>query len=90
MWTVYILWSESRKRFYKGVSGNVARRLGEHNAHRVTSTKAGCPWVLVHTETFDTKTEALKRERFFKTRSGYRWLKNHDIVEANGGVAESG
>jgi len=34
-----------------------------------------------HVEEFVNKTDALKREKFFKTRSGYRWLKEHKIFK---------
>ena len=72
---VYVLHSASRGVYYKGSCADLERRLADHNAGRVRSTKGGRPWVLRHSETFGCKAEALRRERFFKTRSGYRWLK---------------
>jgi putative endonuclease len=80
MWTVYIIKSTSKEMFYKGSTANFEKRLAEHNAGRVKSTKHARPWVRHYTEQFDTKTEALKRERYLKTRSGYRWLKQNELI----------
>lgn len=79
-WTVYIIKSPEKGLYYKGCSEDFDKRLVEHNAGRVASTKHARPWVEHYTEKFETKTDALKRERYFKTRSGYRWLKQHGII----------
>jgi len=75
-----VLHSASRGAFYKGSCADVDRRLADHNAGRVRSTKSGRPWVVRHCEVFASKTEALQRERFLKTRSGYRWLKAQGLA----------
>jgi putative endonuclease len=62
MFHLYILWSESRKRFYVGHSSDLEDRLVRHNEGRSKATKAGCPWLLVHNESYDTKSEAVRRE----------------------------
>jgi len=79
-WTVYIIKSPEKGLYYKGCSADFRKRLAEHNAGRVASTKHARPWLEHYTEKFETKTDALKRERYFKTRSGYRWLKQHGII----------
>jgi len=79
-WTVYIIKSQSKELYYKGCSGDFEKRLREHNAGRVKSTKHARPWIELYTEKFDLKTDALKRERFLKTRSGFRWLKDRQII----------
>jgi len=66
--------------YYKGSCEDIGRRLYSHNSGRVKSTKAGRPWTIHYSETFLIKTEALRREHFFKSRTGYRWLKDHDII----------
>lgn len=76
---VYILKNADGSRYYKGSSDDVLARLSEHNAGRVGSTKAYRPWSVHYVEPWNDKTEALKRERFFKTLSGYRWLKRKGI-----------
>jgi putative endonuclease len=79
-WSVYIIRSELTERYYRGCCADFEKRLVEHNAGKTRSTKAYCPWVKQYVEEFANKTDALKRERFFKTRSGYRWLKNQAII----------
>lgn len=79
-WIVYVLRSESKGTYYKGSCEDFEKRLQDHNHGRVRSTKGGLPWVRHYTEEFADKTAALKRERFFKTRSGYRWLKDKGIT----------
>ncbi len=62
MFNLYILWSQSRTRFYVGHSADLDDRLLRHNEGRSKATKAGGPWQLVHQETYDSKSEAVRRE----------------------------
>jgi len=55
-------------------------RLDQHNRGRVRSTKAYRPLELVYKESFKTKSEAYKREMFFKSIDGYRYLKKKGII----------
>ena len=66
MFTTYILYSESRDRYYIGSSQNPDQRLIQHNSGRNKSTKTGIPWKVVHQEHFETLTEARARENFIK------------------------
>ncbi|NTU95988.1 MAG: GIY-YIG nuclease family protein [Bacteroidales bacterium] len=76
MYFVYILKSLKVLRYYIGSSENVARRLSDHNSGKVKSTKAYRPWKIVHTETYDSKTDALKREKQIKSyKSGNAFKK---------------
>ncbi|MDO8929395.1 MAG: GIY-YIG nuclease family protein [Bacteroidota bacterium] len=63
---IYILYSETRDRYYIGSCADVNERLIRHNAGATTSTKSGRPWKVVYSETFSSKTEALKREIYLK------------------------
>ena len=67
---VYILWSPSLGRSYVGSTANVQERLRRHNAGHSKSTKAGIPWTLVHQEEFLTRSEAMTREKYYKTGCG--------------------
>ena len=62
MFFLYILWSESSKKFYVGHSADLDGRLLRHNSGRSKSTKGGLPWILVHSEEFETKQLAVTRE----------------------------
>jgi putative endonuclease len=71
---VYILFSETQRRTYTGQTEDVAARVARHNAGRVRSTKAYRPWVLLHTEGFMTRGEAMQRERWLKGKEGRRFI----------------
>ncbi|MBS1703294.1 MAG: GIY-YIG nuclease family protein [Armatimonadetes bacterium] len=67
MFFVYILWSESRQRFYMGHSADLEDRLTRHNEGRSKATKPGVPWILKYTEDFETKALAVRRELEIKS-----------------------
>ena len=76
MYFVYVLKSFKDNKRYIGMSSNLQRRLYEHNNGLVKSTKNRKPLELIYFEEFSSKTEALKREKFFKSGSGRQFLKN--------------
>jgi putative endonuclease len=55
-------------------------RLKDHNSGRVKYTKGRRPWVLHYFEEYPTRSEALERERFFKSIDGYNYLKSQNII----------
>ncbi len=63
---VYIIQSLAKNWKYIGSTDNIGRRLMMHNSGATKSTKAHRPLKLLYSESFDTKTEALKREIFLK------------------------
>ena len=63
---VYILYSESRNRYYIGSCGDLDIRLGRHNAGANPSTKSGRPWKIAYHETCADNAEAVKREYYIK------------------------
>ncbi|MBI5476850.1 MAG: GIY-YIG nuclease family protein [Ignavibacteriales bacterium] len=72
---VYIIWSEKNKKHYIGQTADVENRLMEHNSGKSRSTKFGKPWLLEYTEEYATRSEAVKRERFLKSSTGWKQLK---------------
>jgi putative endonuclease len=76
MFTVYILYSISWGKSYVGYTNNVERRLQEHN---ITESKGFTlryrPWTLIHTEVFDSKAEAMQKEKFYKSGVGRNEVK---------------
>ncbi len=66
----YIIESVSTRRFYVGSASNIEKRLADHNAKRVRSTKAFAPYKLVYAERFSSTTAARQREYQIK-RSGH-------------------
>ena len=73
---IYILYSETRDRYYIGSSADVNERLIRHNAGAVLTTKSGRPWKVVYSETFSSKTEALKRELYLKRMKSRVYLED--------------
>ena len=65
---------------YYGHTENLVQRLKRHNAGNVRSTKSGIPWKVIYFEQFSTKSEAYKRELFFKSINGYKFLKENKII----------
>ena len=80
MFYFYVLISKLDREFYKGVTGNLERRLKEHNSGKVTYTKGHRPYIIYYFETFHSRKEANQGEKFFKSIEGYRWLKEKGIT----------
>lgn len=67
---VYVLRSEKTGRRYTGYSEDFEERLRRHHGGESLATSHGCPWTLVHRETYQTRAEAVQRERYLKTGRG--------------------
>ena len=77
MFFVYILQSLKDLRTYVGYSDNVERRLKQHNAGQVRSTKHRTPFKFLFFEEFPTAAEAKKRELWWKFGAGRKKLKEY-------------
>ncbi len=68
---VYILFSPTYNKLYVGYTSSLTQRLESHNIKGTKDwTRSYRPWVLIHIEFFRTKTEALQREKFYKSGKG--------------------
>jgi putative endonuclease len=56
------------------------KRLKQHNTGQMKYTKGRRPWKVHYIEEFSTKSEAYKREQYFKSIQGYRFLKSQGII----------
>ena len=73
---VYILFSEDYNRTYVGFTSNLIARFKSHNSMGVKGfTIKFRPWKVIHVEFYDSKSEALKREKFLKTGIGRAFIK---------------
>ena len=72
---VYILYSKNYSRSYVGQTNDVVARLNRHNMGWVKSTRPYRPWAMIHFEAYDTRSEAMKRERWYKTGKGHTRVK---------------
>ena len=72
---VYILHSKRHQKIYIGCTANLIQRFYSHNSlSKKGYTKRFRPWVVVHLEFFDSKKNALNRERFLKSGVGRKWI----------------
>ena len=80
MYVVYLLRSEKDGGYYFGHCEDLPKRLNRHNKGYVKTTKARAPFVVHYSESFNTKSEAYRREMFFKSLEGRKWLKQNGII----------
>ena len=76
MFYTYVLLSEKDKEFYVGFTNDLKRRLDEHQRGVVGSTAQRRPLKLVYYEACLNENDAIKREKYFKTGFGRRFLRN--------------
>jgi putative endonuclease len=67
MYYVYILESLKNNSYYIGCTNNTENRLRQHNAGKSRYTKNKGPWLIRHTETYQSLKEARHREKQIKS-----------------------
>ncbi len=80
---IYILQNETTGKLYKGQTSDLEKRIERHNTHesgskRYTHKQKG-PWRLVYSEEYATRSDAMRRERFFKSGQGREWIREYII-----------
>jgi putative endonuclease len=76
MFYVYVLRSLKDSRLYTGSTGDLKRRIDQHNKGHEPNTKNMRPFELVYYEARLSKYDSLRREKYLKTTYGKRYLKN--------------
>jgi putative endonuclease len=76
MYFVYVLKSLNFEKYYIGFTSDLQARVDSHN-HPANKgwTSSFKPWKLVYSETFQSKTEAMNREKQLKSQKGREFLK---------------
>ena len=71
---VYVLGTVSKNRYltYVGWTGDVARRLAQHNCGRGARTTRGRFWTLLYSERCESKRAAMSREWHLKRDRKFR------------------
>lgn len=73
---VYLLKSKKTSQYYIGCTGDLKKRVNEHNANKSFYTKNKGPWEVRYYEAFYSKNDAFQREKQLKkNKSGLRELK---------------
>lgn len=70
MFYIYVLQSTKTGRRYLGSCDNLDERIRRHNLGHSKATCHGIPWTLMHSESFSSRAEATRKERFYKTGRG--------------------
>ncbi|MGH2574883.1 MAG: GIY-YIG nuclease family protein [Ignavibacteria bacterium] len=89
LYFVYLLYSPRHKRTYVGQTKDIGLRLQRHNLRKVKSTKPYCPWILIHWESYTTRSEAMQREKWFKSHGGRRFISNLISNAETGGLSDT-
>lgn len=76
MYYTYVLYSKKLARLYIGHTNNLERRLKQHNDGKVLSTKPYKPYSLIYFEEYNSKKEAVVREKELKLSGGRRLIKS--------------
>jgi len=76
MFYTYVLLSKKDDKFYIGHTNDLKGRKKEHFNGKVTSTKNRRPLKLIYYEACLNEFDAIKREKYFKSGYGRRFLKN--------------
>jgi putative endonuclease len=76
MFYTYVLKSLKDNKYYVGWSNNLKRRIKKHKSGQVNSTKLRLPIELIYYKACLNKEKAIKREKYFKTGFGRRFLKS--------------
>ena len=75
MFTVYVLYSQSYKKIYIGYTSSLEERFKSHNE---LATKGWTikfrPWEIVYKEIFESKVDAMRREKELKSAKGREWI----------------
>ena len=76
MYYTYVLLSEKDNAFYIGFTKDLKGRFQEHQSGKFASTIKRRPLRIIYYEACLNEIDAKKREKYFKTGYGRRFLKN--------------
>ena len=74
MYYLYVLQNEINDKFYVGQTRNIEERLKRHNEGRSNYTKNKGEWKLSYFEKYNTRTNAIKREREIKNKKSKEYI----------------
>ena len=80
-YTVYILHSLTKDKFYIGYTANLTERIIRHNQKSKGFTGSTNDWVLVYREEFNSQTEAIQREKQIKNWKSK--IKIQELIQKN-------
>jgi putative endonuclease len=79
MFIVYVLFSVLYDKIYIGYTSDLKGRLLSHNEMGKGWTAKYRPWIIIHTESYTSKSEAISREKALKGGQGRKWIREHIV-----------
>ena len=76
MFFPYVIENKQGK-LYVGQTRDLKKRILEHNESGNGYTSKFCPWKIIYLEKFDSRKEAMSKEKYLKTGVGRDWIKNN-------------
>ena len=76
MYYVYAIKSRVKNYIYVGMTNNPERRIKEHNDRREGTTRSFAPFEVIMIEGCESRLEARKKEKYFKTGVGREYLRS--------------
>ena len=83
MFYLYILYSQTRTKYYVGVTGNLAERLLKHNTNHKGFTGHARNWKIVYQEVYENKTAAYLREKEIKKWKSKKLIEKLIALKSN-------
>ncbi len=75
---VYILFSEKHQRIYIGYTSSLIQRYYSHNfLSKKGYTIRYRPWKVIFVEFYNSKTDAMRREKWLKSGVGRKFIYEH-------------
>jgi putative endonuclease len=82
MHCTYVLYSSRFDKLYIGETKSLIQRFQSHNALATKGfTTKYRPWFVIHVEFFNSRSEALEREKQLKSGQGRQWIRNHILTQ---------
>ncbi len=82
MFYVYVLKSLKDDKLYIGQTNNFESRFIRNQKGYVKSTKNRRPLKLLFCDKFDSRSEAMKHEKFLKSGAGHKFIKSRCVDAA--------
>ena len=80
-WFAYVLLCQNGA-LYRGYTNDIEKRFVKHREGKGAKyTRMNKPIKVVYFERFDNKLDAIKRERYLKSKEGKLWLKQNVVFE---------
>ena len=72
----YVIYSPTSGVFYHGYFEDLEKVLEMHNKNMISPTKEQGPWVMMFSESHETRLKAIRQVSFYRSVKGQRFLKN--------------